>query len=79
MVQSRRFFFGARVFAFAVVLSASAKSPNVVLIITDDQGYGDLGAHGNTMLRTPHLDTLAKQSRAGQVNYQLLTLERASS
>jgi arylsulfatase A-like enzyme len=36
--------------------------PNVVLIITDDQGYGDLGVHGNTMIRTPHLDALAKQS-----------------
>ncbi len=41
---------------------AAKQSPNVVLIITDDQGYGDLGAHGNTMLRTPHLDALARQS-----------------
>lgn len=41
---------------------AVAKSPNVVLIITDDQGYGDLGVHGNSMIRTPHLDALAKQS-----------------
>ena len=42
--------------------SIQAKSPNVVLIITDDQGYGDLGVHGNTMIRTPHLDAFAKQS-----------------
>ncbi|WP_254513547.1 arylsulfatase [Anatilimnocola floriformis] len=41
---------------------ANSKSPNVVLIITDDQGYGDLGANGNTMIRTPSLDALAKQS-----------------
>ena len=42
--------------------SAFAKSPNVVLIITDDQGYGDCGANGNTLIRTPSLDALAKQS-----------------
>jgi arylsulfatase A-like enzyme len=55
-----------RIFSLLVLALASAsamgKSPNVVLIITDDQGYGDLGVHGNTMIRTPHLDTLAKQS-----------------
>jgi len=42
--------------------AADSKHPNVVLIITDDQGYGDLGFHGNTMIRTPRLDELAKQS-----------------
>ena len=36
--------------------------PNVVLIITDDQGYGDLGSHGNPKLHTPNLDRLAGQS-----------------
>ncbi|HUG93588.1 MAG TPA: arylsulfatase [Planctomycetaceae bacterium] len=36
--------------------------PNVVLIVTDDQGYGDVGAHGNTMIRTPHLDRLWSES-----------------
>ena len=36
--------------------------PNVILIITDDQGYGDLACHGNPVARTPHLDTLHKQS-----------------
>ncbi len=35
--------------------------PNVILIITDDQGYGDIGAHGNSMIRTPHLDALHKE------------------
>lgn len=38
------------------------KPPNVVLIITDDQGYGDLGAHGNPKIHTPHLDRLAGES-----------------
>lgn len=38
------------------------RRPNVLLIVTDDQGYGDLGIHGNTMIRTPSLDQLARQS-----------------
>jgi arylsulfatase A-like enzyme len=43
-------------------VSATASRPNIVLIMTDDQGYGDLGAHGNPMIRTPHLDRLHGQS-----------------
>ena len=42
--------------------AAPARRPNVVLVITDDQGYGDVGAHGNTMIRTPNLDRLHAQS-----------------
>ena len=40
------------------VAATPVERPNVVLVITDDQGYGDIGAHGNTMLRTPTLDRL---------------------
>ncbi|MCA8994482.1 MAG: arylsulfatase [Planctomycetaceae bacterium] len=36
--------------------------PNVILIVTDDQGYGDMSCHGNPWLRTPNLDRLASQS-----------------
>ncbi len=35
------------------------RAPNVVVILTDDQGWGDLSLHGNTNLETPHLDSLA--------------------
>ncbi len=43
-------------------LPALANPPNVVLVITDDQGYGDLGYHANAKIRTPNLDALAKES-----------------
>lgn len=35
-------------------------SPNVLLIITDDQGYGDFSLHGNTHVQTPHIDKLGQ-------------------
>lgn len=38
----------------------SPKKPNVVLIIADDQGWGDLSSSGNSNLSTPHIDGLAK-------------------
>ena len=36
--------------------------PNVILIITDDQGFGDIGYNGNTKINTPNLDNLANES-----------------
>ncbi len=36
----------------------AADQPNVVIVITDDQGYGDLSCHGNPILKTPEIDKL---------------------
>ena len=53
-------------FALSLILSLSAVSaadkPNVVIVITDDQGYGDLSCHGNPSLKTPRIDELASES-----------------
>lgn len=46
-------------------INASSQShprPNIILIMTDDQGYGDFGFTGNPHVRTPHLDQLANES-----------------
>lgn len=37
-----------------------ARRPNVVIIVSDDQGWGDLSIHGNTNLNTPNIDGLAR-------------------
>lgn len=47
----------------AALLALGASRPNIVVVITDDQGYGDIGAHGNPVLKTPNLDRLRAEGR----------------
>jgi hypothetical protein len=41
---------------------AKPGSPNILLIMTDQQRYDTLGANGNPIIKTPHLDALAAES-----------------
>ena len=47
-------------FAFFSASFAEKSTPNIIVILADDMGYGDLGFTGSKHLRTPHLDQLAK-------------------
>ena len=42
--------------------ATATKRPNIVLVMTDDQGYGDLSFTGNPILKTPNIDAFARQS-----------------
>lgn len=57
--QTSALFFG---FLFFSTSTFAQKSPNIILIITDDQGYGDFGFTGNPHVSTPTLDQLAQES-----------------
>ena len=44
-----------------VQAAGARKKPNIVVILADDQGWGDLRIHGNANLETPHIDSLARE------------------
>ena len=48
--------------AVARAESLAGRRPNILFILTDDQGFGDISAHGNPVLKTPNLDALRSQS-----------------
>ncbi|NYY73849.1 hypothetical protein DMN57_17140 [Escherichia coli] len=45
--------------AFSPALAAEAKQPNLVIIMADDLGYGDLATYGHQIVKTPNIDRLA--------------------
>jgi len=48
---------------------ATQKQPNIVFILADDLGYGDLGCYGSARIRTPHIDALSKAGIEGMEKY----------
>ena len=44
---------------FSAVTVHAAGKPNVIFLMADDLGYGDIGFNGNTLVKTPHLDKMA--------------------
>jgi len=65
--NTRRYFLrsaavGTAALALPKATASVKKRPNVVLVMTDDQGYGDLACHGNPVIRTHNIDRLYSQS-----------------
>ena len=56
-----RFCFALVVLAPLLTSSVAAAPPNILIIVSDDQGYNDLGCCGNDQILTPNLDRLAEQ------------------
>ncbi|MBU2929873.1 arylsulfatase [Winogradskyella psychrotolerans] len=53
-------------------VETTAKQPNVIIVITDDQGYGDVAHNGNTIIKTPTIDQFATES-VSLTNYHVGT------
>lgn len=47
---------------FNAAQCSAVERPNVIVVMTDDQGYGEFSCHGNPITETPHIDRLASQS-----------------
>ena len=54
-------FFDIQGIAISEQLSLESSKPNVIVILTDDQGYADLGVYGSADLRTPNIDQIAQR------------------
>ena len=58
------FLFAGMIVAAVVPSRAAQSRPNVVLILADDLGCGDVGCYGATKIKTPNIDRLAREGRS---------------
>jgi arylsulfatase A len=56
-------------FLISLCSAVSARMPNIIFIVADDLGYGDLGCYGQEKIRTPHIDRLAKEGMKFTAHY----------
>ena len=61
-----------------VVQAQSARKPNIIYIMADDLGYGDLGCYGQKVIKTPRIDQLAKEGMRFTDHYSGHTVCRPS-
>lgn len=57
---------------------ATSKNPNIIYILADDLGYGELGCYGSTKIKTPHLDAMAANGMRFTQNYSGSTVSGPS-
>ena len=60
-MNRRQFLATAAAAGTALHAQSSASKPNIIFIMADDLGYGDLGCYGQKTIRTPHIDRLAAE------------------
>ncbi|WP_143184459.1 arylsulfatase [Rubritalea squalenifaciens] len=69
-MRNRMAAFGAVMLAgLASFAQAAGEKPNIVFILADDLGYGELGCYGQEKIRTPHIDQLAKEGMKFNQHY----------
>ena len=54
-------FSGALLASISSVCASSQQKPNIIFILCDDMGYGDLGCYGQKYISTPNIDRMAQE------------------